>query len=46
MTDGNKVLVPLSEVAKKLPYYEKIKPQLTERSVVDMEVGIFSYRIS
>ena len=46
MTDGNKVLVPLSEVAKKLPYYEKIKPQLTETSVVDMEVGIFSYRIS
>ena len=46
MTDGNKILVPLSEVAKKLPYYEKIKPQLTETSVVDMEVGIFSYRIS
>ena len=46
MTDGNKVLVPLSEVAKKLPYYEKIKPQLTETSVVNMEVGIFSYRIS
>ncbi|MBC5617858.1 FtsQ-type POTRA domain-containing protein [Streptococcus anginosus] len=46
MTDGNKILVPLSEVAKKLPYYEKIKPQLTETSVVDMEAGIFSYRNS
>lgn len=46
MTDGNKILVPLSEVAKKLPYYEKIKPQLTEISVVDMEAGIFSYRNS
>lgn len=46
MTDGNKILVPLSEVDKKLPYYEKIKPQLTETSVVDMEAGIFSYRNS
>ena len=46
MTDGNKILVPLSEVAKKPPYYEKIKPQLTETSVVDMEAGIFSYRNS
>ena len=46
MTDGNKIIVPLSEVAKKLPYYEKIKPQLTETSVVDMEAGIFSYRNS
>lgn len=46
MTDGNIILVPLSEVAKKLPYYEKIKPQLTETSVVDMEAGIFSYRNS
>ncbi|VUW94518.1 Cell division protein DivIB [Streptococcus constellatus] len=46
MTDGNKILVPLSEVGKKLPYYEKIKPQLTETSTVDMEAGIFSYRIS
>lgn len=46
MTDGNKIIVPLSEVAKKLPYYEKIKPQLTEASIVDMEAGIFSYRIS
>ncbi len=46
MTDGNKIIVPLSEVAKKLPYYEKIKPQLTEASIVDMEAGIFSYRNS
>lgn len=46
MTDGNKIIVPLSEVAQKLPYYEKIKPQLTEASIVDMEAGIFSYRIS
>ena len=46
MIDGNKILVPLSEVAKKLPYFEKIKPQLTETSVVDMEAGIFSYRNS
>lgn len=43
MTNGNKVLVPLSEIDIKLPYYEKIAPQLTEASTIDMEVGIYSY---
>lgn len=43
MADGNKILVPLSDIEVKLPYYAKIAPQLQVASVVDMEVGIFSY---
>lgn len=46
MLDTDEVLVPLSELSKKLPYYSKIKPQLTEPSVVDMEVGAYSYTIA
>ena len=41
-----KVLVPLSEMSKKLPYYSKIKPQLSEPSVIDMEAGIYSYTVA
>lgn len=43
MYDGHKVLVPLSEIERKLPYYSKIAPQLSLPSTIDMEVGIFSY---
>lgn len=43
MSDGNQVLVPLSEMAKKLSYYSSIQGQLTPPSMVDMEVGIYSY---
>ena len=45
MHDGNKILVPISHIAKKLPYYKGIQSQLEEDvpSVVDMEAGIFSY---
>ena len=46
MNDSDEVLVPLSEISKKLPYYSKIKPQLSEPSVVDMEAGIYSYTIA
>lgn len=46
MNDSDEVLVPLSEMSKKLPYYSKIKPQLSEPSVVDMEAGIYSYTVS
>lgn len=45
MTSGHKVLVPLSDIDFKLPYYEKIGPKLTVASVIDMEVGIFSYAL-
>ena len=46
MNDSDEVLVPLSEMSKKLPYYSKIKPQLSEASVVDMEAGIYSYTVA
>ncbi|XQN76590.1 cell division protein FtsQ/DivIB [Streptococcus oralis] len=46
MLDTDEVLVPMSELSKKLPYYSKIKPQLTEPSVVDMEAGAYSYTIA
>ncbi|TCD45988.1 FtsQ-type POTRA domain-containing protein [Streptococcus sp. X16XC17] len=45
MYDGNQILVPLSQVKKKLPYYAKIVSQLAVPSVIDMEVGIFSYAL-
>ena len=46
MNDSDEILVPLSEMSKKLPYYSKIKPQLSEPSVVDMEAGIYSYTVA
>ena len=46
MYDTDEVLVPLSEMSKKLPYYSKIKPQLSEPSVIDMEAGIYSYTVA
>ena len=42
MVDTDEILVPLSELSKKLPYYSKIKPQLSEPSFIDMEAGIYS----
>lgn len=43
MSDEHQILVPISHIAKKLPYYAGIHPQLELPSVVDMEAGIFSY---
>ena len=45
MYDTDEILVPLSELGKKFPYYSKIKPQLTVPSGIDMEVGIYSYSL-
>lgn len=42
MLDTDEILVPLSELSKKLPYYSKIKRQLAEPSFIDMEAGIYS----
>ena len=42
MQDTDEILVPLSELSKKLPYYSIIKPQLSEPSFIDMEAGIYS----
>lgn len=46
MSDGNMILVPLSEVETKLPYYSKIALETVVPSVIDMEVGIFRYAIT
>ena len=46
MRDENKIIVPLSDIHKKLPYYSRVHPLLTEPSIVDMEAGIFSYSAS
>ena len=46
MQDTDEILVSLSELGKKLPYYSKIKPQLTVPSGIDMEVGIYSYSLT
>ena len=46
MYDTDEVLVPLSELGKKLPDYSKIKPPLTVPSGIDMEVGIYSYSLT
>ena len=40
--DGNSIRVPLSQLTVKLPYYEKIKNQLSDGSIVDMEVGLYT----
>ena len=42
MHDGNTVRVPLSEIVEKLPYYSKLKKNLTDTSIVDMEVGVYT----
>ncbi len=44
MSDEHQILVPISHIAKKLPYYEGIHPQLEVPSVVDMEAGILAMR--
>lgn len=43
MTDGNTVLVPLSELTEKLPYYTKIASEVEGTITIDMEVGIYRY---
>ncbi|HFI0272169.1 TPA: cell division protein FtsQ/DivIB [Streptococcus suis] len=45
MADGNVVLVPVSELDIKLPYYPKIARQLILPSMIDMEVGVYSYAL-
>lgn len=43
MTDGNTVLVPLSELTEKLVYYTKIAAEAEGPITIDMEVGIYRY---
>ncbi|MEY8463617.1 cell division protein FtsQ/DivIB [Streptococcus merionis] len=41
--EGHTVYVPLSEVAEKMAYYEKVMQNLAVPSYIDMEAGIFTY---
>lgn len=43
MKDGTKVLVPVSQIKRKLPYYSQIRKLIEDDSVIDMEAGIYSY---
>ncbi|WP_159592480.1 cell division protein FtsQ/DivIB [Streptococcus halichoeri] len=42
MQDGNIIRLAQSQLPKRLPYYLKIKKNLKEPSIVDMEVGIYT----
>lgn len=43
MKDGTKVLVPVSQIKRKLPYYNQIRKLIEDDSIIDMEAGIYSY---
>ena len=43
MKDGTKILVPVSQIKRKLPYYHQIRKLIEDDSVIDMEAGIYSY---
>ena len=43
MKNDNKILVPISQITRKLPYYKAISKQLDDDSTIDMEAGVFSY---
>lgn len=43
MRDGHQVLVPLSEMSRKLTYYPSIAENLQEPTTIDMEAGAFGY---
>ena len=43
MRNDNKILVPVSQITRKLPYYKAISKQLDDDSTIDMEAGVFSY---
>ena len=43
MKNDHKILVPVSQITRKLPYYKAISKQLDDDSTIDMEAGVFSY---
>lgn len=43
MRDGHQVLVPLSELSRKLTYYPSIVKNLQEPTMIDMEAGAYGY---
>ncbi|MDR1568796.1 MAG: cell division protein FtsQ/DivIB [Streptococcaceae bacterium] len=43
MDDGNQVKITLDDFKDKLKYYPNVAKQMTEKGIVDMEAGIYSY---
>ena len=44
MKNDNKILVPVSQITRKLPYYKADQlSKLDDDSTIDMEAGVFSY---
>ncbi|MGV3010304.1 FtsQ-type POTRA domain-containing protein [Streptococcus thoraltensis] len=41
MYDGNTVIVPLSKIKERLPYYSQIASKMEAPAIIDMEVGIY-----
>ena len=39
MKDGTKVLVPVSQIKRKLPYYNQIRKLIEDDSIIDMKRG-------
>ena len=42
MKDGNVIIGNTATIRSKVKYYNAIKQDLTEKSVIDMEVGAFT----
>lgn len=43
MSDGNQVKITLEDIDDRLKYYPEVASQMTEKGIVDMEAGIYSY---
>nr|WP_249641536.1 MULTISPECIES: FtsQ-type POTRA domain-containing protein [unclassified Enterococcus] len=43
MADGNQVKITLEDIDDKMKYYPEVASQMTEKGIVDMEAGIYSY---
>lgn len=46
MNDGNEIIGDMRTISSKITYYPQIAGQLKEKSVIDLEVGAFSYPLS
>lgn len=44
MNDQNQVIVNISNLAKQMKYYPQVAKDLDGKGVIDMEVGIYSYK--
>ncbi|KAA9322887.1 cell division protein FtsQ/DivIB, partial [Lactobacillus jensenii] len=46
MKDGNIIIGNTDTIAQKIKYYPKIKSTLNNKSVIDLEIGAFSYPLT